>query len=176
MTSATMSDAVYGYARSALRPEHLWHWTIFIVVSLAVATPLIFLVLGSFSEASLPTQFTLSELTLRNYRQVWLDADTLIREGTNGRRSLDDFAKALAAHFGLPYAFAWFFTDGRGCEQAAEGDGHATMCPEGAGRHVVSKPTSNRTGTGLFAQLPRVRQLRIARAPHIAGRAGHCQR
>ncbi len=78
MTSATMSDAVYGYARSALRPEHLWHWTIFIVVSLAVATPLIFLVLGSFSEASLPTQFTLSELTLRNYRQVWLDPDTYL--------------------------------------------------------------------------------------------------
>ena len=61
MTSATMLDAVYGYARSALRPEHLWHWTIFIVVSLAVATPLIFLILGSFSEASLPTQFTLSD-------------------------------------------------------------------------------------------------------------------
>jgi iron(III) transport system permease protein len=78
MTSATMSDAVYGYARSALRPEHLWHWTIFIVVSLAVATPLIFLVLGSFSEASLPTHFTLSELTLHNYRQVWFDPDTYL--------------------------------------------------------------------------------------------------
>jgi predicted metalloprotease with PDZ domain len=26
---------------------------------------------------------------------VWLDADTLIREGTNGRRSLDDFAKGF---------------------------------------------------------------------------------
>src|SRR5262245_34970244 len=26
----------------------------------------------------------------------------------------------LAAHFGLPYAFAWFFTDGRGGEQALE--------------------------------------------------------
>ena len=31
-----------------------------------------------------------------------------------------DYGAQLAAHFGLPYAFAWFFTDGRGCEQALE--------------------------------------------------------
>ena len=43
-----------------------------------MATPLIFLILGSFSEASLLTQFTLSELTLRNYRQVWFDPDTYL--------------------------------------------------------------------------------------------------
>jgi predicted metalloprotease with PDZ domain len=29
---------------------------------------------------------------------VWLDADTLIREATNNRRSLDDFAKAFFGH------------------------------------------------------------------------------
>jgi luciferase family oxidoreductase group 1 len=29
-----------------------------------------------------------------------------------------DYGAQLAAHFGLPYAFAWFFTDGMGCEQA----------------------------------------------------------
>ena len=29
---------------------------------------------------------------------VWLDADTLIREGTNGRKSLDDFAKGFFGH------------------------------------------------------------------------------
>jgi luciferase family oxidoreductase group 1 len=29
-----------------------------------------------------------------------------------------DYGAQLAAHFGLPYAFAWFFTDGQGCAQA----------------------------------------------------------
>jgi luciferase family oxidoreductase group 1 len=31
-----------------------------------------------------------------------------------------DYGAQLAAHFGLPYAFAYFFTDGRGVEQAME--------------------------------------------------------
>ena len=31
-----------------------------------------------------------------------------------------DYGAQLAAHFGLPYAFAWFFTDGYGCEQALD--------------------------------------------------------
>ena len=31
-----------------------------------------------------------------------------------------DYGAQLAAHFGLPYAFAYFFTDGRGCEQALD--------------------------------------------------------
>jgi len=31
-----------------------------------------------------------------------------------------DYGAQLAAHFGLPYAFAYFFTDGYGCEQALE--------------------------------------------------------
>ena len=31
-----------------------------------------------------------------------------------------DYGAQLAAHFGLPYAFAYFFTDGQGCEQALE--------------------------------------------------------
>ena len=29
-----------------------------------------------------------------------------------------DYGAQVAAHFGLPYAFAWFFTDGRGAEEA----------------------------------------------------------
>ena len=29
-------------------------------------------------------------------------------------------AKRLAAHFGLPYAYAYFFSDGRGVEQALD--------------------------------------------------------
>ena len=31
-----------------------------------------------------------------------------------------DYGAQVAAHFGLPYAFAWFFTDGRGAEQALQ--------------------------------------------------------
>src|SRR5262249_34868100 len=31
-----------------------------------------------------------------------------------------DYGARLAAHFGLPYAFAWFFTDGRGAAEALE--------------------------------------------------------
>jgi luciferase family oxidoreductase group 1 len=31
-----------------------------------------------------------------------------------------DYGARLAAHFGLPYAFAYFFTDGHGCEEALE--------------------------------------------------------
>ena len=31
-----------------------------------------------------------------------------------------DYGAQLAAHFGLPYAFAWFFTDGQGAEQAMD--------------------------------------------------------
>jgi luciferase family oxidoreductase group 1 len=31
-----------------------------------------------------------------------------------------DYGAQLAAHFGLPYAFAYFFTDGRGAEQAMD--------------------------------------------------------
>jgi luciferase family oxidoreductase group 1 len=31
-----------------------------------------------------------------------------------------DYGAQLAAHFGLPYAFAYFFTDGRGCEEALQ--------------------------------------------------------
>ena len=29
-----------------------------------------------------------------------------------------DYGAQLAAHYGLPYAFAWFITDGRGAKQA----------------------------------------------------------
>lgn len=53
-----------------------WHWAIFITVGLAVLMPLVFLVLGSFSTASLPTEFTLSELSVVNYEDVWFDPDT----------------------------------------------------------------------------------------------------
>jgi predicted metalloprotease with PDZ domain len=55
--------------------------------------------------------FQRSEDYYREGAMIWLDADTLIREQTNGRKSLDDFARAF---FGVqdgnwdpaPYTFA----------------------------------------------------------------------
>lgn len=71
-----MSGSALGYARSAFFRENLWHWSVFVVVGLAVLTPLVFLVLGSFSVADLPTQFNIAELTFANYSKVWLDRET----------------------------------------------------------------------------------------------------
>jgi luciferase family oxidoreductase group 1 len=70
-----------------------------------------------------------------------------------------DYGAQLAAHFGLPYAFAYFFTDGQGCEQALDlyrrlyqpSERHprpeATVCvwalaadrPESAWHHALSR-------------------------------------
>jgi len=41
------------------------------------------------------SSFQRSEDYYREGAMIWLDADTLIREQSNGRRSLDDFAKAF---------------------------------------------------------------------------------
>lgn len=58
------------------RRGQIWPTLILIAVALAVTTPLVFLILGSFSTADIPGQFAWATLGLRNYRQVWLDADT----------------------------------------------------------------------------------------------------
>jgi iron(III) transport system permease protein len=54
----------------------LWHWIVFITVCGAVITPLVFLVLGSFSLAELPTEFSLANMGFENYEEVWWDPDT----------------------------------------------------------------------------------------------------
>jgi iron(III) transport system permease protein len=54
----------------------LWQWAIFLIVFFAVLTPLSFLVLGSFSQARLPTQFSFSTLGFANYVKVWSDPGT----------------------------------------------------------------------------------------------------
>lgn len=64
------------FSQIRFSPATIWHWFVFLVVSLSVVTPLVFLVLGSFSTASLPTEFTLSELSTVNYEDVWFDPDT----------------------------------------------------------------------------------------------------
>jgi iron(III) transport system permease protein len=47
----------------------------FLLVLIAVSTPLVFLVLGSFSTASMPGDFSFSEMGLRNYARTWLDPE-----------------------------------------------------------------------------------------------------
>ena len=63
-------------ARAPASPSWVWETAVFVVVLLAVLAPILFLVLGSFSAARLPSEFTLSALTLRNYVKVWSDPST----------------------------------------------------------------------------------------------------
>ena len=46
------------------------------MVGVFVVTPFLFLVLGSFSTASLPTDFTFAKMGLENYEEVWFDPNT----------------------------------------------------------------------------------------------------
>jgi iron(III) transport system permease protein len=59
-----------------IKARSLWQWGLFAVVAFLVVAPLVLLVLGSFSVAPLPGEFTLSGLTLNNYKTVWLDPST----------------------------------------------------------------------------------------------------
>src|SRR5262245_13491213 len=54
----------------------MWPYVIFLAVFFLVLTPVLFLVLGSFSTASLPTDFSLSTLGVFNYVQVYGDPST----------------------------------------------------------------------------------------------------
>ncbi len=53
-----------------------WHWVVFFLVTLLVIGPLTLLVLGSFSLAALPTDFSLGDLTTENYEELWSDPTT----------------------------------------------------------------------------------------------------
>jgi iron(III) transport system permease protein len=76
MTAIGAAGGMRDYALSRISAMTIWHWIVFVVVGGSVLTPLVFLVLGSFSTASLPTEFTLTELSLVNYEDVWFDPDT----------------------------------------------------------------------------------------------------
>jgi iron(III) transport system permease protein len=54
----------------------LWPWLVLMLVALAVGTPLAFLLLGSFSTATVPGDLSPATLGLANYATVWLDPDT----------------------------------------------------------------------------------------------------
>lgn len=53
-----------------------FHWLVLVLVGLAIITPLTFLTLGSLSQAKLPGDFSLNNLTFANYAKVWLDPAT----------------------------------------------------------------------------------------------------
>ena len=76
MTSIGVTQGVRDYATRRFTAMGLWHWIVFITVCFAVVTPLLFLVLGSFSMAELPTEFSLSNMGFENYEEVWWDPDT----------------------------------------------------------------------------------------------------
>ena len=63
LTEPTAKPAKIVWPR--LAQFHLWHWLVFLVVLALVSLPLGFLVLGSFSTASLPTDFSFATNDLR---------------------------------------------------------------------------------------------------------------
>ena len=74
--TATTIDLQPAFRPPRIRPVTLWEFAVFVVVLLAVLTPLLFLVLGSFSPARLPGEFSLSNLSFANYAKVWSDPGT----------------------------------------------------------------------------------------------------
>ncbi|HEY4134644.1 MAG TPA: iron ABC transporter permease [Alphaproteobacteria bacterium] len=68
-----VDDTTWKIRQPRLANFHLWHWIVFLLVVVAVSVPLLFLVLGSFSTASLPTDFSFSKMDLSNYEDVWYD-------------------------------------------------------------------------------------------------------
>jgi iron(III) transport system permease protein len=76
MTTMGVAEGVRGFATRRFSAMGLWHWIVFLTVCAAVVTPLVFLVLGSFSLADLPTEFSLANMGFENYEEVWWDPDT----------------------------------------------------------------------------------------------------
>jgi iron(III) transport system permease protein len=75
--TATTADLQPGAIRPRrIRSSSLWQVSVFLLVILSVATPLLFLILGSFSQARLPSEFSLFSLGLGNYIKVWSDPGT----------------------------------------------------------------------------------------------------
>jgi iron(III) transport system permease protein len=76
MTAAQAVGAVRDFAARRVGRIIWWHWIVFSLVAVFVITPVIMLVLGSFSQASLPADFSLDELGWDNYIDVWTDPTT----------------------------------------------------------------------------------------------------
>ncbi|MGH8526717.1 MAG: hypothetical protein ACREXY_21655, partial [Gammaproteobacteria bacterium] len=76
MTATTDNPSLPAIRPLRIKASSLWELTVFLIVFLAVVTPLLFLVLGSFSQARLPSEFSFSRLGLANYIKVWGDPAT----------------------------------------------------------------------------------------------------
>jgi iron(III) transport system permease protein len=100
-------DATTAPARERFWPRlahgNPWHLAVFIAVAAVVVIPLLLLVLGSFSLASLPTDVDLADLTIENYEEVWQDDGTL-RVFTN---TLIYVTGATALGISIAVALAW---------------------------------------------------------------------
>lgn len=59
-----------------MRQNTAWHHFVFATVAVGVLLPLIFLILGSFSTARLPADFSLDQMGVKNYVKVWTDPET----------------------------------------------------------------------------------------------------
>lgn len=62
--------------RAKLNPYRSWSYGVFALVVFLVSAPLLFLILGSFSTASLPTDFSLATMGTINYLTVYTDPGT----------------------------------------------------------------------------------------------------
>ena len=76
MAATTVNPPSDAIPSRKARTSSLWHFALFLVVFLSVVTPLLFLILGSFSQARLPSQFSFSSLGLANYIKMWGDPGT----------------------------------------------------------------------------------------------------
>ena len=73
MATRTLDVPTIRFDRRKYNP---WHITVFIAVTVLVAVPLTILILGSFSNAKMPTEFSWATLTFDKYPEVWLDPGT----------------------------------------------------------------------------------------------------
>ena len=76
MTVTTVNPQSAAVRPQRIQPSSLWQSAVFLVVFLSVVTPLLFLILGSFSQARLPSEFSFHSLGLANYIKVWSDRGT----------------------------------------------------------------------------------------------------
>ncbi|HEU4339933.1 MAG TPA: iron ABC transporter permease [Candidatus Binatia bacterium] len=75
MAARRREKARQGIVTSALR-LHFWQHGLFSLIALLVMAPLAFLIMGSFSTAQLPTDFSLATMGLVNYIKVYTDPGT----------------------------------------------------------------------------------------------------
>jgi iron(III) transport system permease protein len=76
MSVVTANAPATPFRLPVIRPSSVWHFVVFVIVFVAVVTPLAFLILGSFSQARLPSEFSFLTLGLANYIKVWSDPGT----------------------------------------------------------------------------------------------------